>query len=300
MIIDIPSYNHFQSSGLGYLNLSMSTILDLLRLLEDVEIGKWDTEGEVTSEFWEAAQQPLILSLSLLHQGSDLLMKSHICKVSPFLLIANQPQHWPKRCDSHDSSFSDFYSLDSKDLTKAFNTVASFRLDRSFVSVIDRVRVERNRYMHSVVQNAHLAPKQVIADILLVHDSLVQPQGWLGQRRAYLERNHEAVIFSTDYVNNWISWEILQTLRLIGPALVKRHFGISPKKRFYICPQCDCEEKFKVAQLEQNTPISTSLKCYACGITFQVSRSHCRFCDGNVLSNENFCLSCGRSQEESF
>ena len=87
MIIEIPNKNDFDKSGLSMLNLAWDAIATLYRDLENAEIEEWDDDGEVTEEFWQAAQRPISVALALAQQGIELLLKGKIAEISPFLFL---------------------------------------------------------------------------------------------------------------------------------------------------------------------------------------------------------------------
>ncbi len=92
MIIEIPNRDDFDKSGLSMLNLAWGAISELYRNLVNAEVEEWDDDGEVTEEYWQAAQRPISVALALAQQGIELLLKGKIAEISPFLLLVGSPR----------------------------------------------------------------------------------------------------------------------------------------------------------------------------------------------------------------
>ncbi|MCP3873035.1 MAG: hypothetical protein GY699_07765 [Desulfobacteraceae bacterium] len=297
MIVDIPKPSDFKLSGINYLNLSFSRVLRLLWHLDESEVCVWDSDGSVTSEYWVAAQEPLATAVTLLYQACEFLIKGLICEVSPYLLISLSPNKWPSGCSTKDISFSEYRTVDAQDLVKITNTVCENRLPDQFITLFDRIRRDRNKLTHTAKCGVVLIPDDILKDILNAYSILVQSTDWIEQRRNYLSNNYETIVYSSDHINCYYSWEILKVSSFLTPSEVTKYFGYNNKQRAYICPACDCIEKFKVAYLDPNKPNSESLSCVICGKLIPVIRESCKYCRGNVLSKSNICLSCGSPNE---
>jgi hypothetical protein len=293
MILDLPTSEDFKRSGVTYLNLAFSRVLGLLRHLDQSEVHIWDIDGSVTSEYWEAAQEPLATAKTLLHQGCEFLIKGRICQVSPYLLLSQNPNKWPSNCAKKDVSFSDYRTIDAQDLLKVADTVCKDRFPDQFVTLFNRIRQDRNKLTHTAKSGVILDPSNILKDILNIYSSLFKSSDWLKQRRIYLSNNYEAIVYSTDHINCYLSWELLKVFSLLKPSEVQKYFGYNKKQRAYICPVCDCVEQFKIGQLKPNKPDSTNLSCVICEKLVPILRKSCKHCRGNVLDKSYFCLSCG-------
>jgi hypothetical protein len=97
MITNIPSADDFQESGMGFLNLAWDTISSIAITWGDAEAQLWKTSANDPNTYWMSAQKPLATALVLACQGVEMLLKSKICEVSPFLLIAGDPRGWPAK-----------------------------------------------------------------------------------------------------------------------------------------------------------------------------------------------------------
>lgn len=306
MIIDIPTYDDFEASGITFLNLAWDPILELLFTVKISEMEQWDTDGEMSEEFWRAAQMPLITALSLAQQGTEHLIKGKIAKASPFLLIAGNPSAWPKGCDKKDTPFVDFRTIDAQDLIRVHNTVADSQMSEKFVTKFDNLRRIRNKIMHSVDKTFKTTPKEVMLAIVDIFSNLVEPQGWLEARRNYLENHPNAIAYSTDHIEEIIARELNHVLRIFDNSSMKEHFGFNPKQRRYHCPDCygafgEFIDDPKLAHLKPNTATSTKIYCKVCRQEREVLRKSCigLGCKGNVIDVvDNICLLCLHGQDE--
>lgn len=307
MIIEIPTYEDFESSGLIFLNLAWDSVQEILSTLDQSELEQWDSDGEISDEFWSSAQKPLITALALVQQATELLIKGKIAEVSPYLLIAGEPRSWPKGCDKTHTVFVDFRTIDAQDLIRVYNTVVANALDDAFAESYEDLRRTRNRIMHSVDKKFRTTPKEIIITILEVVHNLVAPCSWLKSRRFYLENHPNSIAYSTDHLEGSLAQEIIFVADLIDKVKFKKYFEIDLKKRRYHCPNCnyqcgDFSIQPKFAQLDPNLPTSTNLHCYLCGTDRTVIRKKCNVddCKSNVIDDEEkFCLLCLEEQENS-
>lgn len=300
MIIEIPSRNDFDESGLSMLNLAWDSIANLYLNLHNAKIEEWDDDGEVTKEFWQAAQRPLSVALALAQQGIELLLKGKIAEVSPFLLLVGSPREWPSGCTVNDTPFADFRSIDAHELIRAHDTIIKEKLSPSFKEEFEKLRRLRNVIFHGADKKFKPTAENLFKVILEASENLQGPKRWIKIRRNYLENTPESVAYSPDYVEAKIIFEIESVLKLLKPAESKRLLGFDKDQRAYLCYQCALNNKYvnlkpKIAQLNPNTPDSTQLYCLICDRHHQVIREACKNkkCPGNVLDAEDgVCLTC--------
>lgn len=304
MITDIPTPADFEATAASLLNLAWDTVSSLSHHAERSELEAWDECGEVTDEYWEAAQKPLGNAQALVQQGIEFLLKARIAEVSPFLLLDRAVRDWPKESAVQDTRYAEFRTVDAQDLVRLFNTVQPARLNVAFVQRIEEQRKTRNAFIHSVDKSRRHHPQNLWRTILDVSHHLIGLVKWIGLRRAYLESTPASIAFSTDEVFVELAWESKQLLEMLKPSEQELYLGVAPKARRYICYQCahecrDADFRPQTAQLRPNLPASTNVYCFMCEQTQPVVRLSCEAagCKGNVIeSHDLVCLTCFADQ----
>lgn len=304
MISDIPTKQDFEEQGLTLLNLAWDTVAELLLDFQYAEEWGAIVEDEQVEEYNKASQKPLAISTALLQQGAELLVKSVIAEVSPYLLITDTPNAWPRKCDKQNIPFSAFKTADASDLIRIHDTVAKKRFSDEFVQTFKEMRKIRNTVFHSVDRKLRFSEKQIIKSILTITTEILVPLNWMEYRDEYLETVPSA---AWNYEGNGyqLAREFSFVIDLLGNADLKHYFGFNKKQRRYICPGCiySCREVNSefiplTAQLNPNSPKSTKVSCVVCRQEFPVKRASCSDpeCKGNVINMEKYsdneCLTC--------
>lgn len=165
MVIEIPSANDFFHASSDSLNLAWDIAVDLSRELRAAsEDG--DTERcEIAGEYWSRAQRRLGSAVALIHQGLELGVKANIAQISPYLLIANSPERMPGYQPTG-TPFSEFRTLDAKDLLHVHDLFTAVRLPNDFKELFEDGRRLRNQFIHGVTKGERIAYHQVYSDIL--------------------------------------------------------------------------------------------------------------------------------------
>lgn len=302
MIIDIPTPNDFKHAGISYLNIAWGIVLDLATDLEIARVDEWDSTGEVSDEYWGAAQKPLATVTSLLQQGIEFLIKSRVADVSPFLLIDGSPRDWPKKCNKRDTPFSEFKSIDAQELIRAHDTISKYPFTDQFINLYENIRVRRNTIMHTVDPKLRFTSLDIILNILESSEILLGPQQWIKIREAYLEQDPISVVHSTDSVGIRLIDECLNLIDNLKASELKKYFDFHTRQRRYFCYTCQKEDQtgmlaVTTAQLKPNTPSSKYVFCFVCRRTSEVIRTSCsdKSCRGNVIDAiDGTCLTCFR------
>jgi len=303
MIRGIPSENDFFDHGLDYLNLGWGTILGLCLDIAEVEEGTGGVEPEMKADFWEAAERELATGLSLIEQGAEFLLKSRICKVSPWLLISRNPSEWPRRCETEDVDYTQFRTIDAQDLLKVHNTFASERLPEEFEAVFESLRRERNSIMHTVDKNLRFNSALLIEKVLIVSDHLIGNRSWVSTRREFIERDKHSAIHRDDSEYR-VALEFMTVVSLLTDSKLRKFFGFTKRQRAYGCPNCCHSSKYvtlecRTALLRPNNPSSKTIYCFICDTESTIERQDCTFedCKGNVYDSDwDECLTCLRLQ----
>jgi hypothetical protein len=299
MIVDSPSADDFRNGGIDLLGLSWDITIGLLL---DLDLAKLDeSDQEMVDDFWIAAQRHLATAVSLAMQGTEFLLKSRICRVSPYLLLGPHSA-WPRGCDSENTPFSDFKTIDAQDLVKVHDVTAREKLSPEFVERFTELRKRRNRLTHSLDKRANLAAKDIFIDILAVSEELIGPAKWPEIREDCLERSPTSAAHSSDHVSESMYWEFARVLQMLEAKEAKRYFSFDKKSRAYLCPEClhkvEMAKPVKTAVLRPTGASATSIYCFICRKTTEVVRSECSSdaCKGNVIWKEGeTCLSCLRN-----
>ena len=172
MIINVPTAEDFTRAGCNLLNLAWSQVDGLLAGLSDFEkdtsleslenvspglVPIREAEPETKKErtarhtaYWSAAERELANAIAIAHQGVEFLLKGRIALVSQYLLIVQDPKHWPKPDDNREIDFSLFRAIDAIHLPRICEAVSDQKFPSNFRNEYDRLRRLRNRVMHSV------------------------------------------------------------------------------------------------------------------------------------------------------
>jgi hypothetical protein len=118
MIIDVPDHPELKETAIGWFNLAWGTTTDALSIFQqnveyyEEHVGE-EMSAEQTDGCWHAQRYKLNNAIALLQQAMELFLKARIAEVSPFLLIAGEPHHWPKPNADGKVSFSEFRTIDT-------------------------------------------------------------------------------------------------------------------------------------------------------------------------------------------
>ena len=305
MIVEIPAAADFEATAVSLLNLAWDAVSALVLHVERSELAQWDDDGQVTDEFWNAAQQPLGNAQALLQQGVEFLLKARIAEVSPFLLLDRAVREWPKEFSTRHTRYAEFRTIDAQDLVRLFNIVREERLDTPFSQRIEEQRKARNAFIHSIDKSHRHSPEMLWTTILDVSHYLIGPTKWISLRRAYLDSTPAAIAFSTDETPTELAWEAMRLLEKLKPSEQELYLGVVPKARRYICYHCamecrDADFHPETAQLHPNEPSSKNVYCFVCEENQSVRRRPCKStgCKGNVIAKDDLvCLTCFADQE---
>jgi hypothetical protein len=321
MIIDIPSSEDFLANGIDYLNMAWEMAINV-GLDADTEKlnhphGQEDCIKD-ESDNWDAVKlkyarlndrafasvvrRELGNSVSLLHQGIEFVLMARISQVSPYLLIASSPREWPKPTPGNDTPFADFRTVDSQDLIRIYNLTSREHLSDNFVTMFNKLRLFRNRIIHSIDRRAEFSSIYVIEQILEVSYDLFGERQWTDLRRNFLER-----IPNSEFSRNHLVYELNCVYKHLNPSLCFKHFGFRKNKRRFFCHVCNnemdsdwcVEEDMGLAQLIDEQ--ADMIYCTACNAKHEVKRIGCpdKECPsdvfGEICPGEFMCLVCTKS-----
>ncbi len=308
MISDIPTATEFEEHGVDYLNLAWDGIMKILVDLFESSEGGYAIDGQHESKVWESAQRTLSTSLLLTHQGCELLLKSRIAEISPFLLISSNIRNWPKPTKTNAVSFDEIRTLDAQDLPKMHDLVTKYQLSDDFKTSYNTLRKNRNKVSHTVSKNLRFTAAELLKVILGISHELLANKKWFRLRESHLASGVDAALHSNDYDSFVLAREaVILKAELDRPSMLK-YFDFDKKRRAYICPVCaysssdwDYFEDATIALLKPNTSKSNKVYCFACDGLSPVIRKACNHddCKGNVLTEDaERCLTCFGDQTE--
>jgi hypothetical protein len=323
VVIEIPTSQDFAQASLVTLNLAWDIAVELsARFRAAIDYDLHDV-GEIGDDYWSRAQRRLGHAVTLVHQSLELAVKSRIVGISPYLLIANDVNGFPKLRPSG-IPFSEFKTLDAKDLVRVHDVYSAERMDDEWIEFFESNRRLRNQLIHGVGKADRISEIQVFSDVLRTIRLMPQlTSNWSAARLDYLKsQTAEAVVDMEHYPLADLLSELDIVTKLLPRKVLQDSLGFDKKQRRYICPgacytdmqqsgRFASQDMVRLAQLKPNTPTSDSLACMACGTFHAVTRSGClnKQCPSNVIGvveDEYFkgtddeelrvCLVCGLEQ----
>lgn len=312
MIIDFPTKDDFFNAATDYLNSSWDSVVELISEFEKIVDLIDDSKHSVESErYWGSAKQTLISATALVQQAVEFYIKGRIANVSPYLLISGSPQSWPKGCSKKDVEFSLFRTLDAQDLLKVHDTVCGTRFTDQFVQWYEKLRVIRNKVMHTVDKSLTVKPVEVIEFILFAYHYFSDTGSWFESRKHYLDKTpvNSVQMFEEDntesYTLNALLNEFRTVMEVLTPAKVKLYFNYNKTKRSLHCPSCyqvvsqmdfwDHEFIHDCAKTYQLTESEGSYECCICNYNGTLLSKMCEeeCCEERLIdSKSGLCLSC--------
>ncbi len=295
MIKNIPSVQDFKDQGLDYLSIAWVGVMSLLiQIYENFDV-------DLADEFWETAQRRLATNIRLAHQGTEFLIKSKICGISPYFLISRDPSSWPKKCTEREVNFSEFRTVDAQDLIKVSNTISIEKLSDGFMQQYEDLRILRNSIVHTIRKDLKVTAKEVLVSVLESIHEFFPGSNWFKMRRDFYHREPESVLFYDNDNSSVIAKEAEILINELTSSQVKKFLGINKSRRRYNCPQCVYSQEYgilenaKTAILSPNSSVSDKIVCLVCGEQTGVHRKDCVLgdCKGNVIWTEkDICLTC--------
>jgi hypothetical protein len=314
LIIDFPTKEDFFKTSEDYLNSSWDSVVELLSEFDEVlGLIEDSLHANEADRYWDSAKQTLITSTALVQQAVEFYIKGKIVHISPYLLISGNPQSWPKSCNKNDTSFSAFRSLDAQDLIKVHDTVCEVRFPDKFIQWNERLRIIRNKVMHTVDKNLSVKPEEVLEFILFTYHHFSDDKDWFKSRKRYLGnspvnsiRHFKEEANSNAYLVNGLLNEFTVVVQALSPSLVLKYFNFEKKTRSVHCPDCykivsemdffDHEFMDGIGETYQQKKGMAVYDCCICNRTGTLLDRQCEEegCEGNKLhADSGMCLSCG-------
>ena len=277
MIVGVPNHHDLNETAAGWLNLAWDIAIQEAETFQEIEFLFQEIEDktkaeEAIAQHWRAKRLKLNNAISLLQQALEIFLKARIAQVSPFLLIAGEPQSWPTPDKSGRVDFSDFRTLDAAHLCRSARIVST-ALSDEFVQFYTRLRTERNKIAHLNASSIKAEVSAILVEILTAHKHLFPAELWVDFRKRYLVStgeytDKEALFTGDDYTHDKICREVGAALSELAPRHAKQFFQYDTKKRGLSCPKCleirSGDDEWRFAQKQQDGTI----KCIACLATY--------------------------------
>lgn len=277
MITGIPDHNELMETATGWLNLAWDIVIGEAKKYQEVEFLYQEIEERegrevaerAINQHWNAQRLKLNNAISLLQQSLEIFLKARIAEVSPFLLIAGDPQSWPSIDKSGSVDFAEFRTLDAIHLCRAVRVVSATPLSEQFVQFYTRRRKERNKIAHLNAAGMKAEAHAIILDILEAHRLLFPNQLWVEFRKGYLEStgeycDKEGLFTGDDYTNDKICDEIEVAMAELSSRHGKIYFHYDHRKKGLRCPRClelrHGDDEWRFAQKQKDGGI----RCIAC------------------------------------
>lgn len=289
-IENIPKANDFFRMGLEHIFIGYEGILKFLHAIREFESYDNNLDLDELEDFWENARLSQLVYTGLIHEGFDHILKSKIVKISPFLIIKNDPASFKNKKD-----FSEFLTHDSSSLPQILNTVSKEPLDQQFIVSFEKWRKVRNKIRHTYDSKLAIQSEEIIKDTLLMMN-LIHKKDWFSMRSDYSSSDPIMNLYAATGISGRASslLEFETLLEILKPADFLKLFKINKKQRFFLCYECvsdDYTEKIPTCYLK-----GQKLICLVCKTKSKIIKEKCLDpeCKCDLLVEEwGRCASCG-------
>lgn len=299
MIINKPNPKVFEKQSVQYLMQGINLIYEKER--DNAEAYGEDFDN---TNFWNYHQGILSNSLMLLFQSLENFLKSQVCKISPFLLIAAEPKKWGSSKQNID--FNDLFMHPFDDLLVIYLELGLGSISDQTATKLEELRKKRNQVTHGVL-TSRLTTDYVMNIFYVLVRHIWGPKVWWDQIKDHIFNEPLFGMYDTDVEKAYLNLYVEFFVKYFGFKRTGEIFGVDLKQRRYYCPYCHywLNKEVDVADavyaiLVPNKPTSTNLYCMVCDQNHTVTRQSCVHadCKGNVISDDGQCLTCFSDQSE--
>lgn len=261
MLINVPAESDFFEDGKVLIFKAWEKIISLIDQFQG---------GESQEEFWEGCRVDLSMALATAQQGAELLIKGRIAEISPYLLLKDSSEVSRGQSKSNDIDFRDLKTHDSTDLIKLHNRITSFNLDDQFSSVFGSARVERNKFMHSLIGENTQNAARVLEYCIYIHE-MFSKDSWLTFLRSEIKRNIKISWVSHEGAECAFGIHIKGALRIFGNT-ARQKIGFNAKDLKFSCPRCRGNYHHEKTGFR---PVSNPglIECFICNESFHAPGS---------------------------
>ena len=298
MIINRPDPTVFEKLSTQYLAQSINLIYEKDRDLDYVD-------DEDRLNHWEYHQGLLGNSLILLFLSLENYLKAELCRITPMLLIADDPKNWGGL--GNDKDFRGFYLYSFDSLLMLHIQINSTEIDARVISDLKELQDKRNTITHGILSDT-ITPQYVLRTFYGVAKNIFVSKDWSSRLREHIVKEPLFGIYDSNIELASLTYYVDFLVRYLGPKNTGEILGANLEARWYCCPSChhwlnreDDSGDSKYAVLEPNEPLSTNVFCVVCGRNYAVIRQDCNQygCPGNVIYNRDdtlLCLTCFEDQ----
>jgi hypothetical protein len=290
MIVGVPDHNDLNATAVGWINLAWGIAIEEAEdfqqanvIFDEIE-EKYGRERmkEAITEYWDGNRLVLNNAVTLLQQALEIFLKARIAAVSPFLLITDDVERWPKPDSSGRLDFSELRTIDSNRLCKAAKIICPERLPNGFEEFYEKRRKARNKIVHLNASAIKAELAGVLRDILQAQRYLFPAEPWIEFRRKYFQSGGFASSLDLEILGDEADGTANDTLNFEFQAMyyelpdddLRKFFGYDSRKKGYKCPTCESrkaeyvDESWEFAQKQRGRAV----RCPVCLSVFSYSQ----------------------------
>ncbi len=304
MITNLPTYDDFEIVAKECFIQAFNLLFKVFDNYEEYNDEVIHDEVKL-EELWKYNNGTLRTSIILLHQGIETYLKGVVVRTSPFLLVEQKASDWPTLPKSLDKDYDTLFTIAGENLLHTFCAVTEIVVTTEMISFIESVRQKRNKAIHGASKLTTTA-KDLLQDILQAYTYFFGKDKWFIDLKDFNYQNPLFGYFDWEY-EDLMSYKYLDFVEsILGIKQLNKYISFNTNGRRYFCPSCKNEIdhkygdlKSKWAFLNPNSPSSTLIHCINCNKENTVIREECKEedCKGNVIDEDDICLTCYEYQE---
>ena len=226
MITNKPTAEDFEHQSVQYLEQAFSV---LIRSDNNTESLEEDT-GVSEEDYWRYNQGVLSNSLALLFLSIENHLKAQICRISPLLLLAEDPKKWGG--DGNDKEYSELFIHSFESLVVLYRELGLGLISDDSRSSINELRKKRNFITHGVLKDT-LTPGMVVETIRKALLAIWGPRIWWDLLREYEKKSPMFGIYDPDVEIAWNTSTIDYLVSILGKKKVGYLLDVNLKSRVF-------------------------------------------------------------------
>lgn len=304
MITNLPTYDDFEIVAKECFIQAFNLLFKVFDNYEEYNYEGVREEVKI-DDLWKYNTGTLRTSIILLHQGIETYMKGVVVQTSPLLLIEQKASDWPTLPESINKDYDALFTIAGENLLHTFCAVTDIVITPKMISFIESVRQKRNKAIHGASKLTTTA-KDLLQDILQAYTYFFGKDKWFIDLKDFNYQNPLFGYFDWEY-EDLMSYKYLDFVEsILSIKQLNKYIDFDTSGRRYFCPSCknnidrqygDLQSKWGF--LKPNSASSTTVYCLNCSKENVVTRKDCEIvdCKGNVIDEDNICLTCYGCQE---